>query len=197
MTTYQRRPSVLWTQRVIVLGILIGLIWGIISFFGFIGGLFSGGHNSTQPTMQAGDACQPQQIKVESFVGTADQKHQLSFNPGENPYFWFEITNVGSVECTFNVGTSATYYYLKSGSEAIWSSKDCILSVQRQDTIMLLSPNQPVKSAPSDWQRVRSSSSGCSLADGQRVVDANGSSYLMHAEVNGVISENTVQFVLN
>jgi len=196
MATYQRRQSVLWTQRVIVLAVLIGLIWGIIAFIGFIGGLIGGG-NSQQPTMKAGDPCQAQQIKVESFVGTSKQQNQLAFNPGDNPYFWFRITNVGPVDCSFNVGTSGSYYFVKSGTESIWSSKDCNLDVKREDLLMLLSPNDPVTSGASDWQRVRSSSSGCAIKDGQPAVTADGASYIMHAEVNVVISENTVQFVLN
>jgi len=197
MATYQRRQSVLWTQRVIVLGVLIGLIWGVISFIGFIAGLVTGGSQQSQPTMKEGDPCQPQQIVVESFVGTATKQNQLAFNPGEKPYFWFQITNTGPVKCSFNVGTSGSFFFVKSGSEAIWNSKDCNLKVKREDTFMLLNRNEPVSSPASDWQRVRSSSSGCSIEDGQPAVTANGASYLMHAEVNGVISQNTVQFVLN
>ncbi len=195
---YRPRASVIWTRRALALAILGGLIWGVYAGISagisYVGGLF----NTEKPAVIAeGDDCQPQQIKVEAFVGTKDKQNQLAFNAGDKPYFWFTITNTASVACKFNVGSSASFFKVTSGSDNIWNSQDCNLGTERTDRIMLLSPNQPVSADADYWQKVRSSDQGCSVADGLPEVTAGGASYFLKAEVNGVISENTQQFVLN
>ena len=198
MQNYQPRPSVIWARRVLVLLVLGGLIWGAVAvvggIIGWVGGLFN---PNKAPTQVAGADCQSQQIRVEANVGDSAKAYQGSFNPDEYPYFWFTVTNTGTVECKMNVGSSVTFYRVKSGNDNIWYSKDCKLEAPREDYEITLKPNVPVASAASDWQRVRSSADGCSVADGQPAVGAGGASYLLSAEVNGIISENTVQFVLN
>lgn len=198
MQNYQPRPSVIWARRVIALLVLGGLVWGAVAIvggvIGWVGGLFN---PNKAPNQVAGADCQPQQIRVEANVGNANKEYQGAFNPEEYPYFWFTVTNTGTVECKLNVGSSVTYYRVKSGSDNIWDSKDCKLDAPREDYPTILKPNVPVANPPSDWQRVRSSADGCSIADGQPTVGAGGASYLLTAEVNGIISENTVQFVLN
>ncbi len=195
---YGPSAGVIRARRITALLVVIGLIWGIIagvtSVVNWIGGLFNPGQS---PTLVAGADCQPQQVKIEAHVGNSDQSLQNAFNPTDTPYFWFSVTNTGTVDCKFNVGPSVTYYNVKSGSDAIWSSKDCKLSAARTDNIMTLKPATALSAQASDWQRVRSStSSGCTLADGQPSVKANGASYVLTAEVNGNISDG-VQFVLN
>ena len=195
---YRPRPSVLWTRRFLVLAVLGGLIWGIYAGISagisYVGGLFN---TEKAPVLTEGDNCEPQQIKIEAFVGTKNKESQLAFNAGDKPYFWFTITNTASVKCKFNVGSSASFFKVTSGSDNIYSSQDCNLGAERTDLIMLLNPNQPVSSEADYWQRVRSSDQGCSIADGLPEVSAGGASYFLKAEVNGVISENTQQFVLN
>jgi hypothetical protein len=195
---YGPRPSIIWTRRLLVLAVLGGLIWGAVAAvnagISFVAGVFN---PSSSPILVAGGDCQPQQIKVEAFVGLKDKSRQLSFNSGDKPYFWFTITNTASVECNFNVGTSGTFYKVTSGSDNIWSSQDCNIDTDRTDTIMSLTPNKKVVSPADYWDRVRSSDQGCSIADGLPEVTAGGASYVLKAEVNGVISENRQQFVLN
>ena len=195
---YGPSAGVIRARRITALLVLIGLVWGLIAgvlgVVNWVGGLF---HPNQAPTMVAGADCQPQQVKIEAHVGISGQVVQNSFNPGDVPYFWFTVTNTGTVDCKFNVGSSVTYYNIKSGSDNIWTSKDCKLSSPRTDFVVTLAPGTPVTSQPSDWQRVRSSTSGgCTLADSQPDVSANGASYVLTAEVNGNISDG-VQFVLN
>ena len=189
--------SVIVVRRLLVLAILAGLIWGVVSgvsaVFGWVGALVN---PTPVPTLVAGAACQSQQITVEAQVGTATGERQTAFNPGENPYFWFTVTNIGSVPCTINAGSNVSFYSLTSGSDKIWSSKDC-LGVTRESAAVTLEPAVPVSAPPSDWQRVRSSNSGCSVADGQVAVGAEGASYFLQAEVSGILSANKPQFVLN
>lgn len=195
---YGPRPSIIWTRRALVLLVLGGLIWGAVALvntgISFVSGLLN---PNKAPVLIAGGNCQPQEIKIEAFVGTSDKANQLAFNAGDKPYFWFTITNTSSVECNFNVGTSATFFKITSGSDNVWSSQDCNLIAPRTDTIMSLKPNKTVTSGADYWDRVRSSDSGCTSSDGQPEVGAGGASYVLKAEVNGVISENTQQFVLN
>jgi hypothetical protein len=195
---YPPRPSIIWTRRVLVLLILGGLVWGAVAAvsagISFVSGIFN---PSKTPVLVAGSDCQPQQIQVKAFVGTSGKIEKLSFAVDEKPYFWFSITNTASVECKFNVGTNATFFTITSGNDHIWSSKDCNLDAARTDTIMSLAPNKTVVAPADYWDRVRSSSAGCALKDGLPSVTAGGASYYLSAEVNGVISENSPQFVLN
>jgi hypothetical protein len=191
------RPSVVWTRRGIVLAVLGGLIWGIVALvsaaFGFINGLI----HPNQPTLVAGGDCQPQVIRVDANVGTAKSKYQGAFNPADYPNFWFTVTNTGPVSCKFNVGSKVTYFWITSGSDNVWNSKDCKVTNARVDYTVMLDPSVPVTSPPDYWEKVRSSGDGCTIGDGQPVVAANGATYMLHASVNGVISSNDVPFVLN
>jgi hypothetical protein len=190
-------PRELLIRRLVFLAIVIALIWGIIAtimaFFGWVGSLFNG---DKQPTMVAGETCQSQQIEIKAFVGTSDAKEQLAFNPGDTPYFWFSVTNTGSVECKFNLGSDVTFYKVTSGSDNIWDSKDCNTERFSADPL-LLKPNETLTSPAGSWDRVRSDSSGCALEDGLPVVSADGASYNLEAQVNGILSSNKTQFVLN
>lgn len=178
--------------------ILGGLIWGAVAAvsagINFVAGLFN---PEKTPQLVAGSNCQPQQIRVQAFVGTADKSPQLAFNSADKPYFWFSVTNTGPVECVFNVGTSGSFFRITSGSDNIWSSQDCVVDSPRTDTLMSLKPGKTVTSPADYWDRVRSSTQGCALADGLPEVTAGGASYVLKVEVNGVISENSEQFVLN
>jgi len=120
MQNNQLRPSVIWARRVIALLVLGGLAWGAVALvsgvIGWVGGLFN---PNKAPTQVAGADCQSQQIRVEANVGTSAKQYQGAFNPDEYPYFWFTVTNIGTVECKLNVGSSVTYYRVKSGSDNI------------------------------------------------------------------------------
>lgn len=190
-------PLELLIRRLVFLAVVIGLIWaliaGVMSFFGWVGSIFN--PNQT-PTIVAGADCQSQQLSIEAHVGTADAQPQLAFNPGDKPYFWFSVTNVSSVECKFNVGTDVTFYKVTSGGYLEWNSKDCN-SERFESEPLLLKPNKEEISPPGAWDRVRSGDAGCALKDGLPAVTADGASYILEAEVNGILSTNKPQFVLN
>jgi hypothetical protein len=61
----------------------------------------------------------------------------------------------------------------------------------------MLQPNVSMANPAGRWDRVRSNDSGCSLTDGLPSVTADGASYVLQAEVNGILSTNQPQFVLN
>lgn len=190
-------PLELLIRRLVFLAVVIGLLWGIIAlllaFFGWVGGLFD---QEKTPTMTAGDTCQSQQIEITAHVGTQDGQDQLAFNPGDTPYFWFSATNTGSVECKFNLGSDVTFYKVTSGTDTVWNSKDCNSPRSSAEPI-LLKPQETLSAPAGGWDRVRSSGDGCSANDGLPEVTADGASYNLEAEANGILSKNKQQFVLN
>lgn len=137
--------------------------------------------------------CQPGVVVIEAKIGD-EAGTKNSFGSGELPQLWYEITNTGAVDCFFNVGTRVTFFTITSGSETYWSSKDCERS-DVEDMRRVLLANTTVVANKSPWERVRSSSEGCS--GDLPSVPAGGASYFLKVEVNGVYSENDVQFLLN
>lgn len=189
----QQRPSanVYRNRRIFALVVVALLLWGIVSgamwVVSAIGGLFA---PAAAPTISAGQPCASGDVVVEAIVGSSDKVASESFAMGENPYLWFQLTNIGSVDCTFNAGEAVQFFTIKSGNDLIWTSRECDRTGLTDNTITL-KPNAPVSSAASSWLRVRSSSSGCG-AD-QTPVDAGA--YNLTVEVGGVLSE-TNQFLL-
>jgi hypothetical protein len=61
----------------------------------------------------------------------------------------------------------------------------------------MLKPNDTLTAPASPWDRVRSGDVGCAAADGLPEVTAGGASYILEADVNGILSTNKPQFVLN
>ena len=190
-------PLELLIRRLVFLGIVIGLIWaliaGVMSFFGWVGSIFN---PSQSPTIVAGADCQSQQLSIQAHVGTEQGQEQLSFNPGDTPYLWFSVTNIGTVECKFNVGSDVTFYKITSGTDVVWNSKDCNTERTPAEPIVLL-PGKEMTAPAGPWDRVRSGDAGCAATDGLPVVTAEGASYILEADVNGILSTNKPQFVLN
>jgi len=190
-------PLELLIRRLVFLAVVIGLIWGLLalvmSFFGWVGSIFN---PNQAPTIVAGADCQSQQLIIEAHVGTAEAQPQLAFNPGDTPYLWFSVTNTGSVECKFNLGSDVTFYKITSGTDLVWNSKDCNSERFAADPVLLL-PNKELIAPAGSWDRVRSGDAGCAATDGLPAVTAGGASYILEADVNGILSTNKPQFVLN
>ena len=105
------------------------------------------------------------------------------------------ITNTGSSACTFKDGSDQQVYVITSGSEKIWSSKDCQTGAVAATTT--LKPGVPVKSTPFPWPRTRSNPAACSATNSPQVT-AGGASYHLTVTVDGVTSAKTdsPQFIL-
>jgi hypothetical protein len=144
--------------------------------------------------------CAPGVVSLSAMIGTFDQTTQVSetinnFSSDAIPYLWYEVTNTGLVDCRFNVGSRVTFFTITSGEQTYYSSRDCDRS-DSKDLTVLLQANVPLKAEPSAWDRVYSSSEGCSAAQGMQSVPGGGATYKLKAELNGVISED-VRFILN
>jgi hypothetical protein len=103
------------------------------------------------------------------------------------------ITNSGASACTFDVGTDAQVYLITSGSDQIWSSKDCQTAPAANKQI--LEPGKALSTTPFAWDRTRSSTTTCT---GTRPpVVAGGASYHLTVQVGAAKSAGTgKQFVL-
>ncbi|WP_149204027.1 hypothetical protein [Actinotalea subterranea] len=85
---------------------------------------------------------------------TADAR---SYAAGVQPVFAFAVTNTGAASCTVDMGEAQREVLITSGTDRIWSSRDCLAEAPEQ--LLLLEPG-----ARSDafvpWGRGRSAE-GC------------------------------------
>jgi hypothetical protein len=146
-----------------------------------------------QQTTMEPIACPPGSVLAEAFAGNEDGTKQ-SFGSGETPLIWYSLTNLGPVPCVFNAGARVTFFTISSGEDTIWSSRDCDRTGD-SDLSVLLQPNVPFLAEKAPWMKVRSSDTGC--GEEQRKVVTGGASYHLKVEVNGEISTNRQQFLLN
>lgn len=177
--------------------VIAALIWGI-------SGLFANSEDAmvkptesvTQPVDEILELveCAPGIVVIDAFVGTEAGEERNSYAAATNPAIWYSATNTGIADCLFNVGARVTFFTITSGEETYWSSRDCNRSGLTDSTVTLKA-NEPLKSTPSVWLKVRSSGDGC--GEGQPAVPTGGASFFIKAEVNGVISQNSQQFILN
>jgi len=172
--------------------VLVGLLlWGVIAGVGaivnWVGGFFGAG--PVQTAAPSGE-CAAGKVVVEAYVGDATGTPTESFAMSVNPFVWLSLTNVGTTACTFSAGPDVQFFTIKSGTDTIWQSRDCDRTGLASQTVTL-QPKVALKTAPSEWMRVRSSVKGCGA--GQMIVDAGA--YNLTATVNGVISQPN-QFLL-
>lgn len=208
MSQYSRSPKRLpphiYRRRriaaTIILALSIALIWAGI---GSVVNVFTGPTSQASPTpttpesnveVDAGQDCPPGTVFVEAIVGNADGEGQLSFASDETPYIGFSLTNTNSVDCSFNAGSSVQFFNITSGEQLIWTSEQCDRS-ELTDGIVMLIAGETISSPVQPWEKVYSSESGCGAE--QKPVVTGGASYHLKVEVNGELSKNSSQFVLN
>jgi hypothetical protein len=185
--------SVYWRRRILV---LLGLVAVVVVIVLIV--VRPGAETARQPTPTAtpsntavageeGEACNPAVIRVEPVTDSN------SYAAGVNPMISMTITNTGSVACTFDVGTAAQAYFIVSGSDPIWNSRDCQQNAESFE--MLLKPNTPVPTTPFPWDRTRSDPSTCTSA--RPAVIAGGATYRLSVTLGEVESESDTPFILN
>jgi hypothetical protein len=183
--------NVYWRRRLLVLLGIVAVIVIIILIVVRPGGGKPVAHNTTTPhtAVAAAAPCKPSDVKV---VGVTDA---LSYAAGVNPMLSLSITNTGSTACSFKDGSDQQAYVITSGTEKIWSSKDCQTGAVSATTT--LQPGVAVKSTPFAWTRSRSNPAACSATNPPQVT-AGGASYHLTVTVNGVSSAkaDSPQFLL-
>lgn len=201
MARYQPTQQQIFRRRralaLAVLLVLLLLVWNAVSaLFTPSQSVPTAVDSSTSQSVTVNSSladCAPGTVTVNAVVGDANGS-KAAFAADEEPLIWYEITNTGVEDCNFNVGARVTFFTVSSGDEVIWTSRDCDREGD-QDLVITLPANQPQMSEPAPWSKVRSSETGC--GPDQEAVPTGGASYHLSVEVNGEISKNTQQFVLN
>lgn len=188
--------SVYWRRRIVV---GLGLI-AVIAIIMLI--VFRPGGDappvdvepSTEPSVSASGEptgtvaeCDPLDILLEPVTDSS------SYAAGVQPQVAIKVTNVGTSACAINLGTTQQELRITSGSDSIWSSKDC--QVDPVDAVRELDPQESMQTPSIPWDRTRSSTSTCDTTRSQ--VGAGGASYHLRVYLGDLESENTKQFILN
>ncbi|WP_133831292.1 hypothetical protein [Arthrobacter sp. AG258] len=136
------------------------------------------------PTAAATPTCNQNLVTVTASTDKA------AYGPGENPMLTLKVTNGGTVPCEVNIGTSQMEFLVTSGSDRIFSSKDCQAS--SEDLEKVIAPGAS-ETANFPWGRNRS-------ADGCKPVSAapggGGAYYIFTAKLGSRASPKAV-FQLN
>jgi len=190
-------PSVYWRRRLLLLLLIVVVIVVVVLIIVRPGsgsptpqstGSNSASHApSSGPTSgSSAKACDPSVITLTPITDAA------SYAAGAQPQLSMSITNSGASACTFDVGTDAQVYLITSGSDQIWSSKDCQTAPAANKQV--LQPGKALSTTPFPWDRTRSSTTTCT---GNRPeVTAGGASYHLAVQVGEAKSTGTKQFVL-
>ncbi|MEP6842842.1 MAG: hypothetical protein ABJA11_04925 [Pseudolysinimonas sp.] len=188
-------PSVYWRRRLLLLLLVVVVIVVVVLIFVRPG---SGPKPSTTPgggtsnsapagpsaaatSPSSSTACDPKVITLLPITDSA------SYASGVQPQLSMSITNSGANACTFDVGTDAQVYLITSGSDQIWSSKDCQTAPAANPQV--LEPGKPLSTTPFAWDRTRSSTTTCT---GSRpAVTAGGASYHLGVQLGAAKSTGT------
>ena len=136
------------------------------------------------PTAAATPTCNQNLVTVTASTDKG------AYGPGENPMLTLKVTNGGTVPCEINMGTSQMEFLVTSGSDRIFSSKDCQASSEDLDKVLAPGASE---TANFPWGRNRS-------ADGCKAVAAapggGGAYYIFTAKLGSRASPKAV-FQLN
>jgi len=110
---------------------------------------------------------------------------QPTYGPGELPQFTVDVVGTGRQTCSFNVGASHIALIIRSGSQRVWSSADCVQGAG--DLVTDLQRGVPTV-LPISWNR-QPSAPGCQAQSGS-VPDGT---YTATA-ADGWLQSNTITF---
>lgn len=191
-------PSVYWRRRLLVLLGLIAVIVVIVLIVVRPGSTPSAGPSqsptpsattpSASPTptftsVAGGEPCNPDQVAIAAITDSN------SYASGVQPALSMSITNIGSAPCTFDVGTSAQEYIITSGSDLIWSSKDCQTDAAANPVV--LAPGVEQTTTPFAWDRTRSSTTTCESERPAAVSGPDGPTYKLQVKLGPLESTET------
>jgi hypothetical protein len=140
---------------------------------------------SAAPTASPGDGCEQNLVIV-----TAATDKQV-YAAGEKPLLSLKVTNNNKVPCEVNIGTSQMEYMITSGSDRIFSSKDC--QAESTDLVKTIAPGKS-ETANFPWQRNRTVQ-GCEPVDAKP--GAGGAYYVFTVRLANKTSAKGAVFQLN
>ncbi len=162
MTGSRLPPGVYWRRRFVVIGIPLVLVVVLALW-----ALNRGGHAdtaangvppattppATTPVSPAGVSdCVPPALAVTIAADAADVP------AGVSPTFTVTITNAGNTQCVVDAGELQREVVIVSGTDRIWSSKDCARTDSPARSL-LLAPGM-TDTTQIAWNRIRSAP-GC------------------------------------
>ena len=189
--------SVYWRRRIVV---GLGLI-AVIAIILLI--IFQPGRGE-EPAAGPSPSAEPDSTPTSSPAVTVEECDPLdislepvtdknSYAAGEFPQLSLRVTNEGASACSINLGSTQQEFRITSGSDEIWSSRDC--QVDPVDAVRELDAGETLTSPPIEWDRTRSSTTTCD--DSRPQVTAGGASYHLRVYLGDLESEGTAQFLLN
>ncbi|AXJ09576.1 hypothetical protein [Arthrobacter sp. PM3] len=135
---------------------------------------------SATPGAAAGDGCEQNLVTVTAATD------KPSYDAGEKPMLTLKVTNNNKVPCEVNMGTSQMEYMITSGSDRIFSSKDC--QAEATDLMKTIAPGKS-ETANFPWQRNRTVQ-GCEAVEAKPGTD--GAYYVFTARLAGKTSPKAV-----
>ncbi|MFK0042031.1 hypothetical protein ACIQTW_19525 [Paenarthrobacter sp. NPDC090517] len=197
---YRRRRQVVFGALLLVIALIVG---GVIALTGALVGnpepqAVSTPDASTAPTQGTAPtgtaapspSAPPTPVCDFNLMTVAAKTDKPAYGPEEKPLLTMTITNGGTAPCEVNVGTSQMEYLLMSGSDRIFSSKDC--QTGGEDLIKTIQPGKS-ETANFPWQRNRTLE-GCAAITAKP--GAGGAYYTFEARL-GNKSSAKVAFQLN
>ncbi len=107
-----------------------------------------------------------------------------AYAPGQKPLLTLKVTNGNRVPCEVNIGTSQMEYVITSGSDRIFSSRDC--QAESKDLVKTLAPGRS-ETANFVWGRNRTVE-GCTAVAAQPA----GGTYVFTARLGNKTSPKAV-----
>lgn len=198
-----------YRRRRLFVGVIVLLVMAV-AFGGFAAvsaGLKSGGQaagvpaNETKPApagatpaTSAAPAATPTPTPAngcdQNLVTVTAATDKPAYAAGESPLLTLKVTNGNKVPCEVNIGTSQMEYLITSGSDRIFSSKDC--QSEGSDLVKTIAPGQS-ETANFQWQRNRTVQ-GCDPVEAKP--GAGGAYYVFTARLANKTSPKAV-FQLN
>ncbi|UKA50160.1 hypothetical protein LFT48_01050 [Arthrobacter sp. FW305-123] len=195
---YRRRRQVVFGALLLVIALIVA---GVVGLSGALGGnpepqavstadASTAPTPGTTPTGSAAPSPSASPVCDLNLMTVAAKTDKPAYGPEEKPLLTMTITNGGTAPCEVNVGTSQMEYLLMSGSDRIFSSKDC--QAGGEDLIKTIQPGKS-ETANFPWQRNRTLEGCASIAV---TPGAGGAYYTFEARLGNKASPK-VAFQLN
>ena len=167
MSESRRLPArVYWVRRFVVLGIPLIVIAVIVWF---VAGRDSGEPDPAGQGTSTAPVEEPEPSEsTADGTGVADcataglavamTADATSFAPGVSATFAVSVTNTGTEACLVDAGEAQREIVITSGSDRVWSNRDCIAPGTETRTLLLAGGQ--TDTTPFVWNRVRSAE-GC------------------------------------
>ncbi|KQR11881.1 hypothetical protein [Cellulomonas sp. Leaf334] len=166
MSDSRRLPArVYWVRRFVVLGIPLIIIAVVVW-------LFVRPDSGEDPAAQGGTSSAPVAPETSetptdtdgvgdcapASLALAMAADATSFAPGVSATFTVTVTNTGEQPCLVDAGEAQREIVITSGSDRVWSNRDCIAPGTETRTLLLAGGG--TDSTPFAWNRIRSAE-GC------------------------------------